>query len=259
MVARAQQKQSDKKPLLKKYVIDETIEYDVFERFPGNRPVDEGHVIDLMRRMKRKDLKTPIQINQEFQVIDGQHRLESRKRLKLPVYFFCAEEQSLTDIQDMNAGQKSWRNDDYVESFIEQGKKDYEVYKWFRDHYALPHSESVIILQGIYSPLGTKGVGSIFKSGSLKVGSLAEAKKIAERFKELQPFFDGWNHSKFVSAMLSIMKKRRFDWKHFIGKVKANPAYLKRQATTDMYLQHIEDLYNYRSKDKVALRYGEDK
>lgn len=239
----------------KEFEIEETYEYDVFERIEGNREIDEGHVVQIMKWLKAKDLKVPIQINQNFGIIDGQHRLEARKRLGLPVYFFVTSGFGLEEVQTLNAQQKRWTLDDYVKSFIERGNQNYAVYQWFRKQFQLPHNQSVELLVGHNATHSRQ----IFISGQFVVRKdISVATETAKQLARLRPYFDHWNTSRFLAAMLIVMRKKVFDFERFISKLKAFPTMLKPQTTTDAYLQHIEDIYNYRTAQKVGLRFADD-
>lgn len=247
------------KPRITENQIEFTYEYDVFERMPGNRPVSESHVLNLMRKMRQKDLLVPIQINQNFEVVDGQHRLEARRRLNLIVPYFASPEYGLEEVQALNATQKRWTNEDFVQSYIELGKKDYLSYRWFRHRYKLPHNQSLAMLTGLTNSGDSKASRAAFKSGDLKVTHLEEAKKQGDLFLEIANHFEEWNNSRFVHALLQAMRKKHFDFKEFMKKLEAHPGLLKPQPSSDAYLQNIEDLYNYKRRDKVAIRFGEDK
>lgn len=250
-----------KKPTFKEKEIDVTSEYGVFERMPGNRAVDEVHVIKLMEAMRSKDLFVPIIVNTNFEIIDGQHRLEARKRLGLAVPYVVAGNYGLADVQILNARQKKWSIDDFVKSYIELGKKDYEIYQWFRKQYNLPHGVVVALLSK--TPLMSSGTHrqpkETFNTGNFKVVDLMWAKGVAEDLLKIQPHFDHWNNRGFVAALMFCLSKKAFDFKKFLSKLENNPVQLKPCANTDLYIQHIETLYNYRSQEKVSLRYGEDK
>jgi hypothetical protein len=244
-----------KKPATPEFEIEVTSEYDVFERMPGNRPVDEHWVAYLMRKMAKKDLKVAIQINQNFEVVDGQHRLEARRRLGLPVYYYVINDLDLEDVQEMNASVKKWTLSDHVDSFIELGKKDYEIYKWFKQQYTLPHQTAVQLLMGVADSKNTR---NIFISGSFKVADLEKAKATATMLSRLQDYFSHWNNRNFLSAMLFALNKKGFDFERFMKKLELNPTSLKPQASIEMYILHIEDIFNYRTANKISLRYGED-
>ena len=67
-----------------------TMNYEIFSSLDGNRIVNPLHVKKIADSMKIKVLFIPIIVNEEFQVIDGQHRLEARKQLGLEVpYIIC--------------------------------------------------------------------------------------------------------------------------------------------------------------------------
>jgi ParB/Sulfiredoxin domain len=237
--------------------IDITSEYDVFERMAGNRPLDEKHVLNLMRRMEKHDLFTPIQINENFEIVDGQHRLEARKRLGLPVPFFCVSEYRLAEVQEINAMQKKWNSADFTESFIERGNRNYSIYKWFRNQYSLSHTLAVHLL--MYGKItGHDNIKDIFQSGQLVVADLSMAKEKAEMMLRIQPFFEHWNSTGFARAILFCLRKKEFDFEKFMRRLEANPTMLKPCANTNQYIEVIETIYNFRSAHKVNLRYGED-
>lgn len=255
-------KTATSKPKIVEHQIDVTMEYDVFERMPGNRPVDEAHVLDLMRRMQKKDLFVPIQINQNFEVVDGQHRLEARKRLGIAVPFFCTSGYGLQEVQELNAQQKKWSIADFTDSFIERGNANYKIYKWFRSQYSLPHTLTVNLLideRENVATAGQRSVRDIFQAGQLIVRDLEYAKSKAEMLVKIQPYFAQWNHRGFAQALFFCDSKRHFEFTRFLHRVETNPTMLKPCATTEQYIQLLEDVYNYRSPNKVSLRYGEDK
>ena len=60
-------------------VIYVTRDYSMFKTVTGNREVDKGHVQKLKREIQKKDLDLPIFINENDEVVDGQHTLQARK------------------------------------------------------------------------------------------------------------------------------------------------------------------------------------
>lgn len=236
--------------------IAETSEYDVFSRLPGNRAVSEAHVKNLMERMREKDLKVPIQVNQDFQVIDGQHRLEARRRLGFPVYYYWEENLQLRDVQALNSSSKGWTSDDYCKAYIELGYRDYETYTWFRGKYGLPHKSSAALLE---SGGPTKGLSDRFKNGEFRVKDLEGAKRKAEMLNEIRPYFpNNWKNESFVSAFLVVLGREGFEFKTLMHRIKQNPGMLTPCRTHDQYLQLIEAVYNYKAINKVPLRFGRD-
>lgn len=236
-----------------------TREYNKFKIIKGNRPVDEVHVRNLMKSMKNKDLFIPIAVNSKMEVLDGQHRLEARKRLALAVpYYWAGDDTGLADVQALNASQKGWTNKDFCESYIALGKKDYEIYKWFIDTYKLPHVESVMLLFGqLESRSCGIGAKALFQSGSFVVKDLSGAKRFAEMLTEVQPYFEHWRQRNFVRAVFLLLKKKNFDWRVFMRKVEMNPTLMQVCMTTEQYIDLIEKIYNYKAVNKISLKYGD--
>lgn len=233
-----------------------TREYKKFKLIKGNRPLDELHVRGLMKSMRGKDLLIPIAVNSKMEVLDGQHRLEARKRLCFDVpYYWTGDDVGLEDVQAINASQKGWTNKDFCQSFIALGKKDYEIYRWFVETYKIPHVESVNLLAGGLST-GIR-VKSLFQSGEFKVKDLAGAKKTAEMLAEIAPLFEHWTHRNFIRAIILLLKKKHFSWARFIEKVTMNPTLMQVCMTTEQYIDLIEKIYNYKSQNKVSLKYGD--
>ncbi len=111
--------------------IFQTKDYDDFKKFPGNRKIKEKHVVKLMASIQLIDRleQYPIIINQENQVIDGQHRLEAAKRLNIPIYYVVDAESDPNQILIVNDTKLNWVVEDRFDYWIEYGNKDYQRIK----------------------------------------------------------------------------------------------------------------------------------
>ena len=69
-------------------VIYKTKEYDKFKNIKGNRRLNARNYIKLMRSMSEEQLIIPIICNENYEIIDGQHRYNSAKELGLDLYYF---------------------------------------------------------------------------------------------------------------------------------------------------------------------------
>jgi hypothetical protein len=241
--------------------IYETSEYDVFKRMKGNRPIDWKHVDEIKKAMATKDLKDPIKVNQDFEVIDGQHTLEARKALGLPVYFVASQDGDLTSVQALNANRKAWSIDNYMHSYIERGVADYTTFQWYVEKYRLPKAISMELLYGrdpnskIVFGSATKDLNKLFMDGKFRVNELEHAKQIGDKLLKLEPLFSHWNNSRFMQALLYVMRNPNFKFTQFLDKCKRYPWLLKQMATGQLYTELIEQIYNYKNQNKVHLRY----
>ena len=69
------------------HLIKSTTDYNKFRKLNGNRPVRPNHVKRIVESMQKQLLPTFIEVNEHYEIIDGQHRIEALKELELPVGF----------------------------------------------------------------------------------------------------------------------------------------------------------------------------
>lgn len=233
--------------------IEMTEDYDMFRYMKGNRVLDMAHVQKLKASMKLNDLFIPILVNEKMEVVDGQHRLEARRQLGYIVPYIIGKDYVLEDVQAMNCSQKAWSIGDYTDSYIARGNDNYSIFKWFRAKYGLSHLTSLSLLTGS-DPQG-RHLTQLFNSGSMVVTHLEEAKQFAEFIHACGEYFPHFKERSFTMALLALRKKEQFDQRTFLRKLRANPTVMRKSSTTNQYIEEIEAVYNYRSSNKVNLRF----
>ena len=95
----------------------QTDDYSMFKILEGNRCVNKLHVRRLKESFKDAYLLSPIVVNQHFQIIDGQHRFEAAKEMKLPINFIVCNDYSLKEVQLLNTNMKNWKKEDYLTAY----------------------------------------------------------------------------------------------------------------------------------------------
>lgn len=68
---------------------------------------------------------SPIIVNENMTVIDGQHRLSACQQLGLPVEYIIKEGLDEDDIVRMNTVQRPWKLINYIEAYANEGKEEY--------------------------------------------------------------------------------------------------------------------------------------
>ena len=108
---------------IKVYVTDD---YSIFNQLNGNRKVMPRHVNEIVNSIKKNGYyPVPILVDDDYNVIDGQHRLEALKQLNLPVYY-VKNGFIDNDCIELNASSKNWNVIDYVKFYASKGLKDYQ-------------------------------------------------------------------------------------------------------------------------------------
>jgi hypothetical protein len=71
----------------------------------------------------------------------------------------------------------------------------------------------------------------------------------------VKPYYNGYNRSTFVQALLGMFRIDEFDFTQFIKKLSIQGGKLIDCTSVTQYRLLIEEIYNYKSRDKVNLRY----
>ena len=94
-----------------------------------------------------------------------------------------------------------------------------------------------------------------FHKGEFVLKDFKKACGLAEKIEIIGQYYEGNKRNGFVFAMLKLFKNDNFEFTEFLQKLKNQPTALVDCANTDQYLSLIEEIYNYRRRLKVNLRY----
>jgi hypothetical protein len=94
-----------------------------------------------------------------------------------------------------------------------------------------------------------------FKEGLFKVIDLNNSKRIADKIMMIEPYYKGFMRRSFIYAMIGMFKNENFEFTEFLTKLKQQPTTLQDCTSTSQYKSLIEEIYNYRRRDKVNLRF----
>lgn len=232
-----------------------TKDYSKFKHLHGNRNVVGPHLKRLRASIEKNYLFSPILINEKHEIIDGQHRFEVCRELGLPIYYIMKKGYSLAEVQILNSNLRNWSNDDYMNGYIEMGMEDYKLYKQFREEFGFDHHACLWMLA---DSSGGREVWQDFKNGDFKIKNFKTAIQSAEKIKMVGQFYEGFRRRSFVAAMMRCFKNKEYNHGVFLGKLKYLSAKLVDCTDTADYLTLIEEIYNFKSRDKrVNLRFSE--
>lgn len=227
-----------------------TTDYFLFKFHKSNRPVNESHVKNLVDSMKQEFLFTVITVNEKNEICDGQHRFLAIKELKLPLFYVVMNGYGEKQMRQINSTNKVWSNEDFMNSFINQDKTDYIKYKMFKNTYKLGHVDCQRILKWNH-----KSHEKDFKSGNFKIDNYERACDFMEKLLMIKQYYKGYKRSLFISAMMSLFNNQKFNFDEFISKLKQQQTQLVDCTKVEFYISRIEEIYNYKRKEKVNLRY----
>jgi hypothetical protein len=159
----------------------------------------------------------------------------------------------LPEVHILNATQKSWNSDDYLEGYCKLGYPDYIKYNFFKNKYGFQHNICMAMLSDSTSMPGSSV--QHFHNGQFKIKNWKNAVDMADKIMLIEPFYEGFQRRSFVYALISLFKKPQFEFTEFIQKLRLQPTALMNCNDAEQYITLIEHIYNYRRSSKINLRY----
>jgi len=205
----------------------------------------------------------PVVINENWEVIDGQHRIKALEQLGWPIFYTVRDNLNLNDVRAINIGHRNWTWRDYAISFAELGNKNYERLLALHEEFGAPfHTLTQYTGQG-GANAGVSGIKSGSKSainyrlGEFKLTDedFQKARVLLAQLYEIMDVSET-NTRPFQAAMYYIMTDPQYDHKRMVEKMtKYGKAQLQRARTVEHFLRGAEEVYNTyaRDEDKVRL------
>lgn len=228
--------------------IEKTDQYDQFRYIKGNRELNESHVRKLTAAVGSRNLLpfNPILVNKAMEVIDGQHRIEAARNNNLEVYYIVLDDGDFRDVVNLNNVTKSWHINDYLNSYVVQGKADYLTLQQFMDKYDLSVSiaTSILTAESILTFHKHNRLKD-YKDGSFKVTSLEAAADFMDKIQDIVPYLDNKQIAKHVEFLQAILvAERTIPHEILLEKLESGGRVIKRRFSTRDYLFDLEEIIN---------------
>lgn len=241
-----------KEPMVKiSNQVHTTTDYFLFKPIDGNRELNLLHFKRLKKSIEENYLFTVIIVNEKKEIIDGQHRFQCCKELGLPINYIVCEGYGLNEVHVLNQNSKTWNADDYLDGYCKLGYPHYIEYAKFKAKFDFGHNECMLLLGG---EMGGQHVKE-FYNGKFRIKDYNKALEIATKVSMIEPYYDGYKRKTFIRAMNKIFAKSNFDFTQLLQKLKIQPTALQDCTSVEQYILLIEEIYNYRSREKVSLRF----
>ena len=243
------------KDLSENIKIHSTMNYAKFSLLRCNRPIMKTHVERIANEMIRRDLtkENPIKVNTDYEVMDGQHRLEACNQLNIPVYYQFTEMEPI-DIGLFNSMSEKWNYEQYLHYWIEHDVEDYKILGQYRRRYPYAISAFIHLLTGDYG----KRLYDDFKNGTFVITqSLASIEEILRKITQLKEFNDSIYRTKsfMMTYAYDVLTHPDFDHDKFLKKLALVPTKFIRQTKKKDYLRMIEDIYNRNVSEPNYIRF----
>jgi len=199
-------------------------------------------------------------VNEKYEVLDGQHRLEAAKSLGLDIYYFLKNNGSYKDIIDFNQHKKNWKSEDYLKLFAEGTlNNNYLKLQNFMKINNFDLAQALIILNG---PIKQMREYSDFKSGAFIYPSdEAYIENLVEKVKYFWNMISSHNikplhrfkNTAFLKPYLIFITNPLVNWELFQQKLELSWFKIGTRPSNNLYLEMFMDIYNFRNQNKITI------
>ena len=241
--------------------VKQTNNYEIFKKLEGNRIIDEKRVEKIKKSiLKVGYITSPILVNQNMEIIDGQGRFEALKQLQLPVEYIVQSDIGIKECIAMNVYQTNWKIQDYIKSYADKGMKSYVYLYNLIEKYS---KNNINIAQIAVATQGISRFGAnIIRDGEIvitdeeynnAIKKVDLVTDVAEKYKDI-PIIN-----LIVNAILYCINIEGLDFERLKTKVIEILDYGKIPPipTTDEAMQFMENIYNRNRKGTTLYIYTE--
>jgi hypothetical protein len=232
-----------------KTIITSTKNYEKFKRVGLNRSIKNKNVERLMKSFELTggmSMSKPIIVDKEFNIIDGQHRLEACKRMGIPVHYVVFKDNT-KNIPIYNTYQEKWGLEDYAQYWASQGNKNYQRLLEIKNKTGVSING---LIECLFNASGYKN--EVFKEGRVVFEKdIEESVDFVQKMMRLCYIIKGKRNivNKIVRCVKCLRKIKDFDLDFLIDNVMKYQAKLYLCTTSEEYLQLFTDIYNYKKKN----------
>lgn len=238
--------------------INSTSEYSKFKILKGNREISRVYLKRLVKSIKADNrlASNPIIINEKWEVVDGQHRLQAAQALELPIYYVVAPHGSLNTIHLLNATVRKWTITDYLDSYAKLGIPAYIEIKNIIAQSPKVFSPSTLIGVLERGRISNGGASKTFTDGTYTIKHKDVYLKIVDYYNQLKPFIQARNvtdYRKFLESVRQVFVVREIQVSELINQLISSGLMLTPTDSLQENLREFENVLNYNRKIKIRL------
>jgi hypothetical protein len=240
--------------------IYQTTDYSRFKFIGSNRDVNDPTREKALDRLE-KSITTlgqlsPIIVDRDGNIYDGQGRFTMQKKAGLPVKYIIYDHLTHDHMMAVNNTSVNWKNNNYLKSYAERGYPSYIRLKEQMVRHGDRLKISVSVMCEIFG--GSSGQRTIdFNEGNYKFTNLQQGLKIISYIDQLRDVYEASITLTLVRALKDLSKNPKFEIERLVSKIEKH-GIDKFQGSKEDVLRQMEDVYNWRvrrNSDKYLRLY----
>lgn len=221
-----------------------TKDYSIFKFLKSNRKV--GSHKRLKESLVDHGQLTPIVVNKDMFVVDGQHRVALLQELGKPVDYIIYKDRGIEDLAAINSTAKLWTIDDYLHHYASLGNQNYLDLIDFLEEQRFDFN----ILKRLCNMSGGGGY-ALFKIGKF-VFKKTVLTETVEKYKDFSRC-DGFGSLAFAGAVNTLLRNSEYDHKHMKEKLSQGAGNIRKSTSSLEYVRQLSGLYNRSKKERVLF------
>jgi hypothetical protein len=239
--------------------IHSTHDLSVFKILEGNRNINLANVERLVKSIEENGfLQMPIIVNENYEVIDGQHRLQAARKLNSIIYYHKVNNYDLKTAITLNRNQSNWSIADYIRSYCDLGFKDYinlqEFYEANKDFSLMICAEltSLAHNRDIYAKINSEK-SDLIRKGDYQFNPNNKAEYIFNAARKIKTVIPDVMIVAYLRCLNKCITNPEFNLNQFVKKATTFPDQHRRSSTTSVIMANIEHIYNFRNQGKTRI------
>ena len=236
--------------------VEKSIDYTKFKIIDGNRNINKTHVNNLIKSIEHNNLLhlRPIIVDEDYYILDGQHRFLAAQKLEKEFYFIKCTSESYKELITLNRNQKNWTLDDFINFYAVKFKNEnYIKLIDLKEKHSLSLACTFLYLQ--YN-IKKKKNREEFENGNFLFNyDLDKIEESINLWSSLHLILsekdfsalDMLNSIYFRKGFLNFMQSRRINHEQFWNRINSNFLMLHRCFNYDQVLDMLLKIYNKQS------------
>ena len=239
--------------------IQSTRDLSVFKILEGNRNINLANVERLVKSIEENGfLQMPIIVNENYEVIDGQHRLMAATKLNSIIYYHKVNNYDLKTAITLNRNQSNWSIADYIRSYCDLGYKDYIKLQEFSEankDFGLMICAELTSLDNnrqMYAK-GNNENADLVRKGNYKFDPNNKAEYIFNAAIKIKTVIPDVMLVAYLRCLNKCINNPEFNLNQFVKKATTFPDQHRRSSTVSVIMANIEHIYNFRNQGKTRI------
>ena len=231
--------------------------YSNFKFLEANRDIKERHVNNLVTSIKKEGQIYPILVNNRFEVIEGQHRVEACKILQIPIMFLKNDKATIKHVRIVNNCQEGWKFYDFLKSFSHHSHPNHEIYQkiglFVKEFSFQPRICLILLVGGVDN--GTKI--NEFKFGTFTIEDEEKSRRLAKQLLKIKTFApDLVANKKFCLAWFRVQKIEKFKVESAYDQIKKYRSKLEGCLNQEDWIEGLLEAYSYKKpkSEKISIK-----